>query len=311
MIDVSQFIDSPEMREHLRTVQLSKRTCEELVCGSPKPLAEKLVWLEQQGSACAEEVRRALEGLKLKPGEFIYLTEKWYDSDFIWWNQSSGVPFSSLDAAARYIRRKMAEEEWDEDSLCWTQLGKWVLGKDSFYHQSYTYYLLRDEIVYFENYPTGRRDPFCGAPDLNVPILFQPGDIVTIDCRPFMPIKPVALLEVDDYCCGVTCLFRREEDGKWEVGSVKHSRCWAGFREFPVISPLYRLAAFRGELGKDERLLGEVSKYIDGDVEKGQDLWENLNQEMNRLDRQWLEEREVIELLRDDIYTYMTYLRYR
>ena len=68
MMDVSQFIDSQEMREYLKAVQLSERTCEELVCGSPKPLAKKLAWLEQQGSACAEEVMRALEGLKLKPG---------------------------------------------------------------------------------------------------------------------------------------------------------------------------------------------------------------------------------------------------
>ena len=75
MMDVSQFIDSQEMREYLKTVQLSERTCEELVCGSPRPLAEKLAWLEQQGSARAEKVRLALKGLELKPGEFFYLLD--------------------------------------------------------------------------------------------------------------------------------------------------------------------------------------------------------------------------------------------
>lgn len=45
-MDIYHFIDSPEMREHLRTVQLSERTCEELVCGAPRPLTEKLAWLE-------------------------------------------------------------------------------------------------------------------------------------------------------------------------------------------------------------------------------------------------------------------------
>lgn len=298
MMDVSQFIDSQEMREYLKAVQLSERTCEELVCGSPKPLAKKLAWLEQQGSACAEEVMRALEGLKLKPGEFIYLTEKWYDSDFIWWNQFSGVPFSSLDAAVRHIRQEMVEEEgWDENS--WFQLDKWVPGEDGAYRQAYTYYLIRDEIVYFENYPTVRRDPFCGAPDLNIPIPFKPGDIVTVDCRPFMPIKPVVLLEVDNHdYCGVTCLFRREEDGKWEVGTVKHSRCWSVLPHvFPAISPLYRLASFRGELIEGEWMLESVSDYIDGDVKKGQDLWADLNQAMNRLDREWLKNEEICSFL--------------
>lgn len=298
MMDVSQFIDSQEMWEYLKTVQLSERTCEELVCGSPKPLAEKLSWLEQQGSARAEKVRRALKGLELKPGEFLYLTEKWYDNDFIWWNQSSGVPFSSLDAAVRHIRQEMAEEEWDEDSLCWTRLEKWVPGEDGDYHNPYTYYLIRDEIVYFDN-PTGRLDPFCGAPDLDVPIPFKPGEIVYIDCTPFMPPKPVVLLEVNNHdCCGVTCLFRGEDDGYWEVGSVKHSRCWSVLPHvFPAISPLYRLASFCGELMEGEWVLEIVSDYIDGDMKKGQDLWENLNQTMNHLNREWLKNEEICSFL--------------
>ena len=208
------------------------------------------------------------------------------------------MPFYSLDAAVRHIGQEMDEEERNEDSLCWTQLDKWAPREDGDYRQSYTYYLFGDEAVYFEINPASRRDCFCGAPNLNVPIPFKPGDIVTIDCRPLMPRKPVVLLEVDDYCCGVTCLFRREEDGKWEVGNVKHSRCWADVPcEYPAISPLYRLATFRGNLKEDERLLEKVSKYIDGDVKKGQDLWENLNQAMNRLDREWLKNEEICSFL--------------
>lgn len=298
-MDFTKFIDSLEMREHLKTLQLSKRTCEDLVCGSPKPLAEKLVWLEQQGSARADEARRALDGLKLKPGEFLWLTTVWYDSDFHGWESSTEGPFPSLDAAVRHIRQDMVEQEWDEDSLCWTQLDKWMPGKDGAYRQSYTYYLIRDEIVYFDSHPTSRRDPFCGAPDLDVPIPFKPGDIVTIDCRPFMPIKPVVLLEANNHeCCGVTCLFRREEDGKWEVGTVKHSRCWSVLPHvFPAISPLYRLASFRGELIEGEWMLESVSDYIDGDVKKGQDLWADLNQAMNRLNREWLKNEEICSFL--------------
>ena len=114
-----------------------------------------------------------------------------------------------------------------------------------------------------------------------------------------MPIKPVVLLEVDNHdYCGVTCLFRREEDGKWEVGTVKHSRCWSVLPHvFPAISPLYRLASFRGELIEGEWMLESVSDYIDGDVKKGQDLWADLNQAMNRLDREWLKNEEICSFL--------------
>lgn len=310
MMDVSQFIDSPEMREYLKTVHLSERTCEELVRDAPRPLVEKVAWLEQNGSeALAEESRRALKGLELKPGEFLYLRENWYDDeDFGYtWGASSGVPFYSLDAAVRYIRQEMAGEEWNGDFLCWAQLDKWLPGEDGVYCLLYTYYLFRGEVVYFDGFEYFEQYPdpfikaynFCGAPDLNIPIPFHPGDIVTIDCRPLMPRKPVVLLEADDSdCCGVTCLFRREEDGNWEVGNVKHSRCWAGYpNTSPYISPLYRLATFQGELEKDERLIGEVSKFIDGDAKKGQDLWEDLNQEMNRLNREWLKNEEICSFL--------------
>lgn len=299
MMDVSQFIDSQEMREYLKTVQLSERTCEELVCGAPRPLSEKLAWLEQWGSpALAEKAKGALDGLKLKPGEFLWLTSVWYDSDFHGWDSGSVGPFPSLDAAVRHICEEMADEEWDEDSLCWTQLDKWMPGEDGAYHQSYTYYLIRDEIVYFDN-PTGRWDHFCGAPDLDIPIPFKPGEIVYIDCTPFMPPKPVVLLEVNNHdCCGVTCLFRGEDGSNWEVGSVKHSRCWSGLREHPAISPLYRLARYYGDLwGGSEGLLEKVSKYIDGDAKKGQRLWKDLDLYMARTDNCGLYGREILSFL--------------
>lgn len=280
----------------MRNIQLSERTCEELVCGSPRPLSEKTAWLERWGSpALAEKARGALDGLKLKPGEFLWLTEEWYDDDFYRARSSSVGPFPSLDGAVRHIRQEMAEEEWDEDSLCWTRLEKWAPEEDGDYHNPYTYILVRDEIMYFESDPANIRDCFCGAPDLDVPIPFKPGDIVFIDCTLFMPPKPVVLLEVNNHdCCGVTCLFRREEDGYWEVGSVKHSRCWSGPPVYTVISPLYRLASFHGELEEDEWILEAVSEYIDGDVKKGQDLWNGLNQVMNRMNRGWLRKVEIL-----------------
>lgn len=297
ILGIYKFIDSKDMREYLRTVQLSERTCEDLVCGAPRPLSEKVAWLEQQGSARAEKARQALDALNLRPREFLLVFDEWYDDDCFGRSHDFGVPLSPLEAALEHIRYMIAEYR-DEGSLCWNRMERWRLCKHgSSFH--YSYFLIRDEIVYFEGLPMNMRNCFCGAPDLDLPIPFNPGDIVKIDCTPFMPPKPVVLLEVNNNdCCGATCLFRREEDGNWEVGQVKHSHCWAKIpRVYPVISPLYRLASFRGNLGEGERLLEKVSKYIDGDVKKGQGLWANLSQTANRFDRCWLEEREISSFL--------------
>lgn len=189
-MDVSQFLDSPEMREHLKDIQLSERVCEELVCGAPRTLADKVAWLEHRGSNLTKETRRALHSLELKPGEFLFLVEEWYDFDSCGRSTSYsyyGMPFPSLEHALSHIRQVMAEEEWNNDSLFWTKLDKFMLGKDGVYHHLYTYYLIKDEVVYFETNPSRPQNCFCGASDLNVPIPFKAGDIVAIDCKPFMP----------------------------------------------------------------------------------------------------------------------------
>ena len=245
---------------------------------------EMLKWhFEQSFTAHYLSIQNALNELELKSGEIFLLREAWYDEDFLEDNESrSSLPLLSLDAALRYIRGEMREESWNEDTECWTKLEKWGPGENGEMEHLYTYYLIRDEIILYDRvvrdsnehwlWHTDYCDYAASHYDLNLPIPFQPGDIVEVNCLPFAPVKHVLLLEVGSDCCGVSALFRRE-DGKWDTGALKHGHCWHSYR--PMLSPLYRIKSHNKEaLFRDESPLWKVQAYIAGDAEKGKSIWE-------------------------------------
>ncbi len=316
------FMPSREMREFLSTKKLGRHQMMELILGAPVSLETKaeycqklmyrddpfhsaldeitgylscedyeaevkmeiLKWhFEQSFTAHCKAIRSALDALELKPGEILLLREAWYDEDFSDENESHrSVPLLSLEAALRYIRDEMDEEEWGDDTECWTILEKWGPGENGEMEQHYTYYLIGDEPVFFEKKKRGPNDYWfwrtenydyaSDSQNLNLPIPYQPGDIVAVDCLPFAPVKHVLLLEVGSDCCGVSALFRRE-DGKWDTGALKHGHCWGSYR--PMLSPLYRIRSCNRQiLSQGEEALFGVREYIAGDAEKGRNLWD-------------------------------------
>ena len=82
--------------------------------GTIAPLKLEILKAHAQNSFAAyyKKIRVALDALELRPGELILLNEAWYDEDYSDENESRGsVPLLSLDAALRYIRDEMQEEE--------------------------------------------------------------------------------------------------------------------------------------------------------------------------------------------------------
>ena len=179
-----------------------------------------LIW-RRTAAEHADAIRRALDALKLKPGEILCKREHWFDEDIMEEKYGEGVLFQTMEAAADYMQRELeyeldGEELNADEYMGWTELDKWVPGENGRMEKPYTFYLIFDAVVYFtENrllhndlswFPESRF--YAGGDlDLNLPIPFQPGDIVSLDCRPFAPMKPVVLLEVDDDCCGVQMLY--------------------------------------------------------------------------------------------------------
>lgn len=319
-IDVLRtFMPSKEMRDYLSTKNLGRHQMLDLILGAPVSLETKaeycrklmhrddpfhsaldeitgylsgeeyedkvkieiLKWhLERSFTAHFQAIRSALDALELKPGEILLLREAWYDEDFSDENESQhSVPLLSLEAALRYIRDDM-DEEREDDTECWTILEKWCPGENDEMEHQYTYYLIGDEITFFEkkkrdpNYHwiwrTEHYDGASGSRNPNLPIPYQPGDIVTVNCLPFAPIKHVLLLEVGSDCCGVSALLLRE-DGKWDTGALKHGHCWGTYR--PMLSPLYRIRS-SNMLSREELALLGVHTYIAEDAEKGRNLWD-------------------------------------
>ena len=231
------FMPSAEMREHLKKNPPSRSALLEIILGSPvslqqkaevmKSLSEKedflhdILWNMKYGDISHDpsfschwitehsakksfcDITAALNELNLKSGEILLMKEAWYDEDLKDENMAGGTPFLSLDAALHYLRNQIQTEEWDEESLCWTVLEKWIPLSDGTFANPYTYYLINDKPVYFEKnrqYPDDcswlpesyKYSSSSKEMDLSTP--FHIGDIITLDCRPFAPVKHALLL---------------------------------------------------------------------------------------------------------------------
>ncbi len=236
------------------------------------------------------EFEDALEALRLKKGEIFYLREKWYDENIHDENDSGEAPFLSLNAALEALAFAIGDEEWEEDTCIWSALEKWTPEEDGSMANPYTYYLVRDEIVYFERnrYDESLRLWRCdyrgyvSSLNLDLPIPYSAGDIVTLDCLPFAPVKHVLLLEVNNGdCCGARMLYRRGDSGLWDSGALKHGHGWG--LHTPMLSPLYRLSRFDGQLPVEEEPLAAVAEYMCGDAAKGGEIKEDFRESMSQI----------------------------
>lgn len=285
---------SEEMERYLIGCKHNDYEMIEIILGAPLPLTEKRKLLDLLNtpdsdeyadvSDCIREFDDALAALELKNGEIFTLSEYWYDDDILDENRSFAEPFLSFQAAAEYIKKLIEEETEDIDDIdeyvCWTELTKWIPVCDGKMKEVYSYTFVGNEIYYFKRLGETRRDRFEGYKsglDLNLPIPFKPGDIVTLNCLPFRPVKHAVLLEVENRdCCGVQMLYRlkEEKNGKssLETGALKHGHGWERF--FPMLSSLYRLSKYEGEVSDEECILKDVQKLIYQNEENGRKLWE-------------------------------------
>lgn len=285
---------SEEMERYLIGCKHNDYEMIEIILGAPLKLTEKRKLLEllntqdseeyDDVTECIREFDDALAALEQKKGEIFTLSECWYDDDILDENKSFAEPFLSFQAAAEYIKKLIEEETEDIDDIdeyvCWTELTKWIPVGDGKMKEVYSYTFVGNEIYYFKRLGETRRDRFEGYKsglDLNLPIPFKPGDIVTLNCLPFRPVKHAVLLEVENRdCCGVQMLYRlkEEKNGKssLETGALKHGHGWERF--FPMLSSLYRLSKYEGEVSDEECILKDVQKLIYQNEENGRKLWE-------------------------------------
>ncbi len=102
---------------------------------------------------------------------------------------------------------------------------------------------------------------------LYLPMPYKEGDILTVDCRPYhKPHYAVVIYRHDNIhdCCTPGCLHYDEgycygnyRGRELSCHSIKHYYC--GNDE---LSPLINVTLYEGELPEDDKLIGQVSKYI-------------------------------------------------
>ena len=116
-----------------------------------------------------------------------------------------------------------------------------------------------------------------GGDHLYIPVPFQPGDIITADCRPFAKERHVLILEIGDHdCCGLQCLFIYP-NGKMAMAAFKHnSFLRRSFLEGSHISGLYRATCYQGDLKSDEAPLSSISNAIKANPILGSIIWKYI-----------------------------------
>lgn len=292
---------SKEMRNYLLDIDIPETTVIDIILGAPIPLTKKRELIDSMHtpdsnkfseiSSCLIEIDEALEALKIKAPYIFTLSKCWYDEDILNENESTEETFQSFQDILNYINK--TNEEGVEHSGEGKETSYWTEVKITFPPLAFNnhsgnsardfYILVGNEIYYFKRNGNTRHDGFSGyvsSLDLDLPIPFKPGDIVTLDCTPFRPMKQAVLLEVDNRdCCGVQMLYSRksETNGEkiWETGALKHGHGWDGF--FPILSSLYRLSKFEGELTEEELLMKDVRQYVLKDEGNGSKLWDFMH----------------------------------
>lgn len=239
---------SEEMECYLTGCKLNDYNMLDIILGAPLPLTEKRKLLELLNtpgsdgyadvSKCIREFDDALAALELKNSEIFTLSECWYDDDILDEKKAFAEPFLSFQAAAEYIKKLIEEETEDIDDIdeyiCWTEITKWIPAGKGKMKDVYTYTFVGNEIHYFKRIGNLPRDSYRGyksSLDLDLPIPFQPGDIVTLNSLPFRAVKGAVLLEVENWnCCGVQMLYlcknRINRKTIWKTGALKHGDGW-------------------------------------------------------------------------------------
>lgn len=176
-------------------------------------------------------------------------------------------PFFSFNNAQKFIKEAVGGWLWEheeseiENALTWFEIEKWVDDASSEPKAAYTVSAQGEiwDCSYAEK--LCHRFGKSNALGLNLPVPFSVGDVISIDCRPFAPLKHGVVVDIGDNqdCCCVQCLYMKK-DGTLGIGALKHSHVFDGFT--PSISPLYSAERFEGELPPDESFMLELGKAL-------------------------------------------------
>jgi len=291
---INRTVPSWQMREFLCLPdnKLSPSELANVIIGSPEiTIDEKHKLLcslanetgDKEISESAGDFKAAIDNLTCAPDELFTVDDPRYDEDIkeVKYGEYCNQPCADYDKVIGYIDWNYNYEEYDSDSNTWYEIKKWVPDENGRFINTYIYYYLygigicwfaacreyEDEGPY-SYLPEQKYSSACT--DLNIVTPFRAGDIVRIDCRPFAPpVNALILYAGPDWdCCSLLALYR-DDKGRYRTGAVKHTDMWLHLRGDNMISALYRIETYDGELNEFDRIYNEISPLIYGDNKKG------------------------------------------
>lgn len=224
------------------------------------------------------EYRAAVGHFKAMPGDVYIVGEYGFDNGVPDVPKMYGYcPYTSFYAAMRYIKSEWEEAKQEYNSgevpTFWYTIEKYSAEGEN----------MREKICW-RVMPDGKVTDFGGIHEINVPHPFSEGDIVLMDCTPFLPPRVGVIIETDpnpNDCCmpQALCMIR---DGKFCTGAVKHGSVFRDYGYHSLFSPMYRLKIYDGALTGKEKILYNISRKLkeQGDNKEhptlGNILWNNI-----------------------------------
>jgi len=301
---IAEFVASNEMKEFLKQTNHSVDNEADTIYHAPAPLEKKknaLMQLLKEAKdssdlnlieGCELYLKAISEAERLMNADGVYSVEivsyddKEGESDY----EFDGL-FNNFDDLVQYIKKNLEDYEVSDGAPWYYRAVKWINDENCKLVEACTYWIVRGEIWFAEVEDfilDDYRLSVYRAVDLNLSVPFKAGDIVEIDLYPFADKRILEIIEVGDNhdCCCLQAL-SRNVDGEWNVGAVKHGHI--GIDILPCVSPLYTMTIFKGELPPEYKVLLNVSKFIDGQEEKGAVFWEVMSRKNDIADEEVLE----------------------
>lgn len=227
---------------------------------------------------CTVMMEDALEHMRPQKGAVYVVIENGWDLKYFRENEKYCGIFQTLERAIEFIIENGNKEIYDDSEgmlLHWNYVEKWGLNKRGEWEEIIEYEVMDDgKIVYCHWNDDDKERLVSHYHEPNLPIPFRTGDIIVVDCRPHLPRRLGVLTEIGDNCdcCCVQCLYITK-DGYIDVGALKHKSTFKDLiHSYDVVSPLFRLEKFCGEMQGQNGLLRNISRFINGSEEKGRRL---------------------------------------
>lgn len=305
---IEKFIESKQMKEYLieNVDNLNKCDIIEMISGAPADILDKYEMLKELAQYeiltndeperysfrhAADAAKKVIDEFSLNPGEVFLINERGYDEDELRHKLYGAEPAFSFDAVMRSIKKENEYEELTpediENATYWYDIEKYIPDENGDLRKANSFMIAPNLEVWFGEYGHIKEKngdkyfaddmewpaDFYSSQHLNLPVPFEVGDIITIDCRPYVPVKHGVILEKGDNrdCCCIQCAWVTES-GNIDIGALKHASVFDD-KYFVELSPLYRAETFDGELHENEKFLKVISDFVYRDEEKGRNLW--------------------------------------